>query len=244
MRINWTARSANTKTGDVPQAFVGDDLEECQQSCKDVDCPLYKKKVHDHECYAHRGRVAMGFWSVVRAKKRVGDQIRTLLRKKKLGLRDTRKLAKLKARYTLDEALKGALRRATIVRYTAIGDGGLVDNETCEATKRKVVAAGMEICGYTRAWKQEKAQQWRGWLMASCMNLEEADEALSKGWRASVVMPQDYVFTGKKSNHFTTPEGRKGVVCPHQIDDTIQCNECKLCVGKRNGPVIGFITHQ
>jgi len=244
MKINWTARSANTKTGDVPQAFVGDDLKECQQSCKDVGCPLFENKVHDHPCYAHRGRVAMGFWSVVRAKKRVGDQVRALLSKAKLGRRDSRKLAKLKARYTLDEALNNALRRARIVRYTAIGDGGLVDSKTCEDIKRKVTAARMEICGYTRAWKQEKAQQWRGWLMASCVTLDEVDEALSAGWRASVVLPRDYVFTGKKSNHFTTPQGRQGIVCPHLIDNSIQCNDCKLCVGKRHGPVIGFITHQ
>lgn len=237
--INWTPTSANSKTGNVPQAYMGNTIDECKGTCEAVACPLFESKVHGNACYAHGGTVKMGFWAIIKTRRRLKEEVKNLLSLASLTRRQKMKVSTGKRRYTLDYAINNSWRGAKIVRFTALGDGGLVDSETCESIKSKVTKAGMKICGYTRGWRLDKAQQWKGWLMASCMSVEEVDEAMDKGWRASVVLPQDFV--GKR---FTTPKGRKGIVCPHFNEPTITCNTCQLCVGKNRGPVIGFPSHR
>ena len=115
-----------------------------------------------------------------------------------------------------------------------------------EELKRKTNKEGIGILGYTHSWKQGHAEKiWKGYLLASCDNMKEADEALDKGWRVSVVLPHGFVGEGKKQNTFTTPKGRKGIVCPAMVTNgLVDCNTCLLCVGQKPGPVIGFPNHK
>jgi hypothetical protein len=242
-KLYWVARSNNRKTGDMPQAFVGETEEACADTCKSVGCPLLpdymggphmsrgkrekaRKKIetlsdavraaldYDEHCYAWQGKSRQAMWSIRKAAKKHGD------------------------RYSLKTALANSVRSARMVRYTAIGDGGLVGPDTMADILESLGRHGLLLYGFTRAWLLEGSQHWKGWLMASCMNLDEADGAIDAGWRASVVLPQ-----GFEGATFRTPKGRKGVVCPFIQGKRTNCNTCGLCVASKRGPVIGFPSH-
>ena len=242
-RIYWVARSANRKTGDMPQAFVGETEEECAGTCKAVGCPLLpdyvggphmsrkkrekaRKKIEtlsdavraalemDEHCYAWQGKSRQAMWTI-----------------RKTAL-------KFKDRYSLESALAGSVRSARMVRFTAIGDGGVLGPSAMAGILEKLGEHGMLLYGFTRAWLLDSSQHWKGWLMASCMDLDEADRAIDEGWRASVVLPK-----GFEGVTFTTPKGRKGVVCPYIQGKKTNCNTCGLCVASKRGPLIGFPAH-
>ena len=223
--ILWTSKSANTKTGNIPQAFVGSTEADAVQTCKSVDCPLLPKRFGGkweslsksgcHGCYAWQGRVKAAAWGV-----------------RKAALKNAE-------RYTLRQALLRSARSAMIVRYTAIGDGGLVNKEQSDTIVQTLKEFGVGLYGFTRAWRLNTSQHWKGRLMASCMDMEEADEAIAAGWRASVVLPQNH-----EGNTFTTPNGSRGVVCPYIQGKRVNCNSCRLCVASKPGPVIGFPSHR
>ena len=257
--IHWTPQSANTKTGNVPTAYIGEKEEETVASCKAVNCALLTKRHGGQDgliklpngktlklkpCYAHRGRPQMANWNIMRAAKRAKEQVVEFLSKGKLTGVEKRKMRKAQKRYTLKEAIHQSWRGAKAVRYTAIGDGGVIPLSQAQSIRAEVMKAGLEVLGYTRGWRLPEAQNWKGHLMASCLTLEEADEAVEEGWRASVVLPEEMVMFGRKKNRFVTPGGKKGVLCPHMIEASIQCNTCLLCVAGRHGPIIGFHTHQ
>lgn len=206
MNILFSARSRNTKTGNVPTAWNGATREEGRKSC--AGCPLL-----DAGCYAHSGAVAMGADSVRRAARHGADK-------------------------SLDTALHGRHKSARMVRLTGIGDIGRAGKATADRIVGKIRAVGLQAVGYTHFWRESSvADAWRGRLMASVETLQDADRALSEGWRAAVVVPEDTPRT------FTTPAGNRGIVCPAQIRDTVTCNDCRLCDGSKRGPVIGFRAH-
>lgn len=208
MTLLWTARSGNTKTGDVPTAWVGATLEEARQSC--LGCPLL-----DAGCYAHSGSVGMGGLSARKGATRNPD------------------------RYTLKSALANRSASARMARFTAIGDIGRIGREMATALRATVQKVGLAVVGYTHHWREaEVADAWKGSLMASTESLEDADEAVGQGWRATVIVSMDAPRTG------TTPAGRKLVVCPAQEKPgVVTCNTCRLCDASRPGPVIAFRAH-
>jgi hypothetical protein len=57
-RFTWIARTANTKTGDIPGAYVGQTIEECRESCH--GCPLL-----NGACYAWSGFTYVSFTKIV-----------------------------------------------------------------------------------------------------------------------------------------------------------------------------------
>ena len=68
--------------------------------------------------------------------------------------------------------------------------------------------------------------------------LAQADEAISKGWRASVLAPHDHTVNVK------TPDGNRAVVCPALVHDHVTCNSCGMCDVERNpGVIIMFPDH-
>ena len=167
----------------------------------------------DNGCYAHSGAVAMGADSVRRAARNGSDK-------------------------SIDAALSGRHRLARMARLTGIGDIGRSGKAIADAIIGKVRAAGLQAVGYTHHWREDTVSDaWRGRLMASTESMEAADAAIDAGWRAAVVVPEDTPRT------FVTPKGRKGIVCPAQIRDTVTCNDCRLCDGSKRGPVIGFRAH-
>jgi hypothetical protein len=253
--VNWTPTSKNIKTGNIPQAMIGNSVESCVESCRLSKCKFLPKKFggdnggDELPCYAWQGTGKMALWAVIKAKRRLKEKLEEITSKESKGQALTRKEKSQKreclTRYTLKHALHNAWKGAKIVRLSAIGDPGVISTKEADDIKIQVSKEGMGICGYLHSWRQSKASSnWKGHLMASCDNLEQADEAIDKGWRVSVVLPVDFEGKGKKKNRFVTPKGRKGIICPALIEASITCNTCRLCVATKPGPVVGFPSHK
>ena len=227
MQVLFTPRSANSKTGDVPTAWVGGNYEETVQSCKKSGCPLLqekhggkhgqvKKDLKLRPCYAHNGTASFALKSMFKAFEKGKD-------------------------YSLATAIKKSVRSARIVRFTGVGDPSSISAKEAQSMVSQIHDAGMLVKGFTAGWR--KAKHWKGLLMASTFTMKEADKAIEKGWRASVVLPADFVGFGAKKSAFTTPGGNHGVICPHQMGARVTCNSCRLCVAEKPGPIVGFLSH-
>ena len=214
MDILWTARSANTKTGDVPTAWVGRSRADTLASCS--GCPLLGSAERAGGCYAHSGQPATALASVRRAESTDPH------------------------RYTLASALIRRHKGARMVRVSALGDVGRCGRAAADTIVATVRAAGLSLVGYTHHWKDgDVATSWRGRLMASCDSSADVDRALSDGWRATIVVPDNHPRVSE------TPNGARVVVCPAQArpDSGVTCNACRLCDASRPGPVIAFRAH-
>ena len=225
----FVPRSRNEKVGDVPQMYIGRTEKACVQSCKDSGCPLLSKRYGGQNgvlsdgtklkpCYAHNGTVSFAVKSIYKALERG-----------------------MESNYTLANAIRKSVRSARIMRISQIGDPSSVTAQDAQTIYDECKKVGIQLKGFTAGWR--KASWWKGKLMASTMTPAEADEAVRDGWRASVVLPADFIGEGPKRNTFTTPQGRKGVVCPHIMGARLTCNTCRLCVAENDGPIIGFISH-
>jgi hypothetical protein len=213
VNINYTARSANRKTGDVPTAWIGRTEEEALASC--AGCSIAPKTVGGNGgCYAWSGAVRFG----------------AIAARKSAAVRPDR--------YTLGAAIKGAARSARMLRLTGIGDIGRSGVAVADSVASEARAAGLALVGYTHHWREPGVKAaWGGRLMASTETMADADRAVSEGWRATVIVPADAPRTS------TTPAGRKVVVCPAQVRDSVVCNTCRLCDASKPGPVIAFRAH-
>lgn len=114
-------------------------------------------------------------------------------------------------------------------------------------TKTDDVAAaeGLQVVGYTHAWRQRGAKALRGLLSASCNTLELADTAITRGWVPSAILPLSMGFLGrgqtwKGPRRVYTEAGNKLKVCPNQVNKAVTCNSCRMC-----GRIpIAFVQHQ
>jgi hypothetical protein len=125
-----------------------------------------------------------------------------------------------------------------MVRVTGLGDIGRSGRALADAVMSEAARVGLAVVGYTHHWREAAvADAWRGRLMASTENMEDADRAAREGWRVSVVVPKDHPRLSR------TPEGRAVVVCPEQATGKVTCNACRLCDASKPGPVIAFREH-
>lgn len=166
-QILWASRSRNSKTGNVPTAWIGADRATCLDSCK--GCAFAPREIGgDGSCYAHAKTPKIGHASVIKAARRGKD-------------------------YSIEAAIRDAARGARMIRYTAIGDGGRTAPGVAARIKAAARAAKLALVGYTHHWREEQvAAEWRGALMASCETPQDADTALANGWRATVVVAKDH----------------------------------------------------
>lgn len=213
----YTATSGNTKTGNMPQAWIGKDYDSSVKSCLASGCPLLPRRFGGQDgqigktklkpCYAWQGSAKMAFSSMVRKLKRTKEQ----------GKPNP---------YSLKNAITKSVRSARMIRVTAIGNAGEMSKEDREELITEAKKAGLGLLGYIAGFK--KYPEWMGSLMASTYTLRMADVAIDKGWRASTVLPEDH-----KPQFFETPKGRKGIVCPAQYTGgAVDCNSCGLCVAE------------
>jgi hypothetical protein len=172
-------------------------------------CPMLEA----HDCYAQHSRVAISHGEMVKALDHGKD-------------------------YSLKTALGKSRKTAKIARFGAIGDPGALPRKYLIKAIAAVKKFDLRVVGYSRLWLFESHQYLRSWFMASCYSLEEVDKAISKGFRATVVLPYNY-----EKNAFRTPDGHKGIVCPAIARENITCNDCALCDASKKGPVIGFPNH-
>jgi hypothetical protein len=147
-----------------------------------------------------------------------------------------KRAARTGERYDLASALLNRHPDARMVRVSSVGEPGRLPLSWWQTTAREVRRIGLALVAYTHVWRERP--DLAPYAMASCETPAEADEAIAAGFRATVVLPHD--FEGRA---FTTPAGRRGVVCPAMVAKGVSCNTCRLCDASRKGPVVGFLDH-
>jgi hypothetical protein len=218
-RILVTARSSNEKTGDVPTVWVGADVAESKASCKGCH------QLETGACYAQYGTTALGLGSMARTARLDGSF----------------------ARYSMDHALAGRSKKATFVRFSAIGDVARANRNEVKGLFRATAKAGLDVVGYTHFWATDGA--WlRGRLMASCDTWDMAREANAAGWRAAIVAPAGTVGTIRNADGSIF-----AVECPAiaaaRHGRTFTCLDCNagkrgaLCAASKEGPNVYFADH-
>ncbi len=109
-----------------------------------------------------------------------------------------------------------------MIRLGSYGDPAAVPIESFES----ILAVAGGHTGYTHQWEKTIGLAYRDICMASVDTAEQADLAVSHGWRYFYAVPSGYTK-------------RKGEVnCPASIEagQKTQCNDCTLCFGSGDGP--------
>jgi hypothetical protein len=213
MKTRLTFRSANKKTGPIP--VTTSDADTCPDAC-----PLKAGG-----CYAKSGPLAI-VWKDV---EKYGYEWQPFLQ-------EIRKFLP-----------------SQLWRHNQAGDLPGEGDSVNPAMLAELTAANLGRRGFTYTHKPVLAENG-GSFMAnrraiakankggfrvnlSGNNLAHADRlsALNIGPVVSIV-PQD---TPAK---FTTPEGRKGVICPAQLKEGISCSTCGICQRPRE-VIVGFRPH-
>lgn len=164
--VIMTVGSGNVKTGDVHQVWIiRSDMrpdKACQTGADRAvcgDCPARPGAEPDPlsdigKCYVQVGREVL---SVYKAYKNESYP-----------------------RYSSDPEFYDALLKGGLIRWGAYGEPVLIPIEIVEHLSR--LSDG--VLGYTHAWRQDFAQPYQAYFMASLNKAEEYDEAISMGWRS------------------------------------------------------------
>lgn len=231
------ATTRNKKTGNIPTLIIGQTDEQTLTSCQQSGCELlhtkyggsgaYKEKGL-RPCYAHASSVS---WAT--------KSIRKAIEKGTKTIKD----------YSVKEAFRLSAREARYFRLSSIGDCSILPRETIDMIVETGKKYNLIPLGYTAGWR--KRNDLQDVVLASNITQEDADKAISKGWRATCQVPK----TTRKT--FVTPDGNLGIVCPEQTQansgkevtprNKITCNTCGLCAKGNTHPtkykVIGFYNH-
>ena len=212
----WIGRTNNGKTSDVPSLYVGKTREESKESCG--ACPLLKRNSADGKarCYAQHGTPAMAHAQMVKT------------------ARDN------PSRYSFERAMGERRAGAAMARFGAVGDPAGIPRATLEPQIFKVRALGMRAVGYTSQYDEPHGQWLKPHFMASAKSDAEADRLVAEGWRATGVVEPG--FTPRK-----TEGGNWVVLCPaiaaERKGRKLTCNQCTLCDGSQDGPIVAFPDH-
>jgi len=231
MQMLWRPTSGNSKTGNIPQGYVGATKQQTETSC--AGCKLRRKDPKTGEgggCYYWQGQTQGAHESMRVRERRHPDE------------------------YTLEYALKNCRRTARYLRAAVGGDPNVFDRTTVQSWHDKTKAAGLQgVLAYNHFFK-DKGSHLKGLTMASCDTLEDADEAIDAGWRAAVTIDSHKLPGSKRKilnktpewagEIYTTPKNRKVILCPAQVGRR-DCNTCGLCDATKhnNVPIIGFLRH-
>lgn len=228
MRLLW-ALSSNRKTGSIPTAYVGTTKTETRASCKGCSLGPEAKGPQANSCYAWRGLNMAKF----------------------LGHHSPR-FQREPERYDLLAVLEKiparVLKTVKVVRMAALGDPARADRKEFWSAVALAKKWHLSVLAYTHFWREAGNQELKQTVMASCDRLDEADDAIRKGWTPAVVLPFD---ESKAVGHaVTTPDGNRILVCPAQTKPAkVTCNTCRMCDPShqvfRGGKVqgIGFVEH-
>lgn len=162
----------------------------------------------------------------------------------KMGAASARRAFHNGADKSLSYALTHKNKEAKMLRISAIGDIGRCSHIQAQEIKDASISHNIPIVGYTHHWREPSVEdKWKGFLMASCESIEDADRAVSRGWRATCLVPEN------QDSSFVSKEGNKVVICPAQTQAkkgiTLTCNDCRLCNASKSklAPIIGFQVH-
>jgi hypothetical protein len=231
MKMLWRPTSGNSKTGNIPQGYLGATKEQTNKSCE--GCKWRRKDPETGTgggCYYWAGQTQGAHQSMRTRAQRHPDQ------------------------YTFHYAVANAVRTARYMRAAVGGDPNVLKRSLIQSWHAAAKAAqfkGMLI--YTHFF-DTKGAHLKGLAMASVDDLETADRAIDEGWRAAVTItshkapgskkPQLHKLPEWQGQQYTTPKGRKVVLCPAQIGKK-DCNHCGLCdpTNHNHVPLIGFLQH-
>ena len=227
----WRPDSRNTKTGPIPQGYVGATRDETESSCN--GCSLRRRNKRTGTgggCYFWNGQTAGAQASMQRRATKHPNQ------------------------YTLDYALQHSRRTAHYVRAAVGGDPCIFPRTTVKTWHKKVRQAGLRgLLIYTHFF-DTPARHLRNLAVASVDTLARADKAVSSGWHAAVTITDRKAPGSKRSSlssipewngeRYTTPSNRPVSLCPAQVSNK-DCNTCGWCNPQDpNAPVIvGFLIH-
>ena len=223
----------NKKTGNIPTVIVGQNTKDIKKSCLDSGCPLLSEKMggagqyKQHglkPCYAHASSVSWATKSILKAIDKGNKTIKD---------------------YSIREGFRMSSRHARFFRLSSIGDCSSLSRKVIDKLVKTGKEYNLKPLGYTAGWRQRP--DLKDIVLASNITMEDADTAVSQGWRATCQVPK-----GTKKR-FITPGGNEGIVCPEQKQknatprNKITCNSCGLCSEgnqhKTRFKVIGFINH-
>ena len=219
-----TAKSMNTKTGNVPTLWIGQTTEKVACSCKESGCPLlpthkggeFDDTDHENACYAWNGRVQIAYKAILKGVQKNPD---------KYSVYGSLELSDFSSKY---------------IRMTGLGDPIVLTDEQWDHILSEIDRHNIDYrspsrflkpLGYTHGWDQDRGQKFKSHLMASCHSLEDADKAFDMGWRPAVTLNSEGQDFGRA---IKTSKGRILLVCPHLIKDESKkkvapCNDCGWC---------------
>ena len=218
-KMLWVGTSKNPKTGNIPQGYVGQTIDLAKKSCD--GCPL-----KETTCYHWKGSSQMGHGSMTRG-----------------YLKDPK-------RYFLKNALKNSVRSAKYARGAVGGDPSIFSRKEVEGFHNEVKGFGLKgLIMYTH-FPFGKGAHLKGLALGSC-DLVGADALVNDGWRVAINLPMKEEGVKRHPDvpewdgrGFTTPEGKKVVICPAQTNRGVDCNNCGLCdPTKKATALIGFLVH-
>lgn len=221
----WTTgvNSSNAKTGKIPTAYPAD-LSQAWESCD--GCPLrsttrarngkasFQVDPEHPVCYFWTGNARVAARNMQEAQERGKD-------------------------YSLTYALANRLASARAVRMSGGGDPSSCDNAEYLQMEKTVREAGLAWLDYTHFWASKGA--WlKGHALASCDSWDEARDAVSRGWRATVHIPESTLAEKQGVKY-----GLRYTLCPAQRKPgDITCNDCRLCDARKQAcDVIVFLNH-
>lgn len=108
----------------------------------------------------------------------------------------------------------------------------------------QLVAANRNKRGFTYShWTDDQSIKWfahaNAWgftVNLSADTVAEADKLYGRGCPVVVVVPST------TTQNFTTPAGRRVVICPATQRDDVSCATCQLCQRQREA-IVGFPAH-
>lgn len=213
MKVRLTARSSNRKTGPIPVSTTH------ATSCPSA-CPLKK-----NGCYASGGPLAL-VWA------KVGE----------VGVEWTE---------FCDSVRKFPARQ--LWRHNQAGDLPGEDNRIDAGQLAALVQANTGRRGFTYTHKPVLPEDGDHWeanreavqsanqsgftINLSANSLAHADRLAALGIAPVVsIVPEDTPV------RFTTPGGRRGIVCTAQVRDDVSCSTCGICAQQRD-VIVGFRPH-
>jgi len=203
----WVPDSTNTKTGPIPQGYVGATRQETEKSCS--GCPM-----RHNGCYYWRGMPVAAHSGMQRRNKT--DPSRYSIDR---AINKSRRSAKYaRAAVGGDPSI---FSRSVVQHWTnkfkeAGFKGLLIYTHFAESKGSHLKGLSMAS---TETFEQSDKLLSDGWHVAQTVPFRTPDSK-----RTSLKhLP---VWNGEK---FKTPSGKLGVVCPAQTQRGIDCNSCGLC---------------
>jgi hypothetical protein len=197
-RTLWTATSSNPKTGNVPTAWVGEAVEETEETCS--ACPMRG------DCYAHNGPTKLAMHSIHRANRANPNRY---------------------DRATAYGRSVRTANIVRVTALGDVGHPS-ADQEQVLDDLEYWVEKGFKIVGYTHYWRMPHAQPLKKYLRASCETWEQAKRAISMGWKPVIISDKTVDEVQSQGIFTQTYDNLVGKVCMYYTSkvDCNNCRLC------------------